>query len=83
MLGVLGAGFLTQTLTFPITLIVLFAIYYPAIIQREERDLEKLFGKEYHRYKESVPTFFPKTISLSRTQKSILVKPKVFKKSSV
>jgi protein-S-isoprenylcysteine O-methyltransferase Ste14 len=78
MLGTLGAGFLTQTLTFPLILVTLFGLYYPAVIQREENDLKNIFGKEYEKYLETVPTFFPK-LSLYKDPKEYIVKPSTFK----
>ncbi len=78
MLGALGAGFLTQTLTFPVILVTLFAIYYPAVIQREEMDLDRIFGKEYEEYKRAVPPFFPK-LKLYSDPDEYIVKPSKFK----
>ena len=78
MLGALGAGFLTQTLTFPIILVTLFALYYPAVIQREENDLKGYFGKEYDAYLAKVPSFFPK-LSLYSDPDEYTVKPSTFK----
>ncbi len=79
MLGALGAGFLTQTLTFPLVLVALFALYYPAIIEREEGDLSEIFGDIYQKYRDLVPPFFPK-LSLYRDPEEYVVRPKVFKK---
>jgi protein-S-isoprenylcysteine O-methyltransferase Ste14 len=78
MLGALGAGFLTQTLTFPLILVTLFALYYPAVIQREEGDLERIFGKVYEEYRQKVPSFFPK-LSLYSDPDEYIVKPSTFK----
>jgi protein-S-isoprenylcysteine O-methyltransferase Ste14 len=78
MIGLLGVGFLTETITFPLVLITLFAIYYPAIIEREERDLESIFGEEYRKYREKVPTFFPSP-SLYKDPSEYVVKPSIFR----
>ena len=78
MIGALGAGFLTQTLTFPIILVTLFAIYYPVVIEKEEIDLTRIFGSDYEQYKKEVPPFFPK-IKLYSDQEEYVVKPSKFK----
>ena len=35
-IGVTGVGFATETASFPIALIILFSIYYPMVIKKEE-----------------------------------------------
>ncbi len=60
-------------------LLLLFFVQYYSIVRSEEEFLERKFGKEYIRYRESVPSFFPRwkrygstggKFSLSRTLKS-------------
>ncbi len=38
---------------------MIFAIYYPSIIAREEQRLLHIFGAAYQRYLQGVPRFFP------------------------
>ena len=59
MLGAVGIGCATETLTFPIVLIILFALYYPFVIKGEENRLRQLFGDEFEEYTQKVPAFFP------------------------
>jgi protein-S-isoprenylcysteine O-methyltransferase Ste14 len=58
-LGVIGIGLCTETLTIPVTFALIFAIYYPGIIAREEQRLLHIFGEAYQRYLQDVPRFFP------------------------
>lgn len=58
-IGAIGVGLCTRTLTAPLLLIALFALYYPGIIRREEGRLSVLFGEDYRRYCASTPRFFP------------------------
>lgn len=60
MLGGIGIGFATETLTFPPLLALLFSVYYPFVIKSEERRLERFFGADFIDYKKHVPSFFPR-----------------------
>lgn len=79
MIGVLGIGCATETLTFPILFILLFALYYPLVIKSEEKRLKQLFGVSFENYTESVPAFFPRFSTFSEP-KNYLVKPSVYRK---
>jgi protein-S-isoprenylcysteine O-methyltransferase Ste14 len=58
-LGVVGLGLCTETLIFPAVFALIFALYYPGIIAREEQRLVEIFGEPYQRYLQEVPRFFP------------------------
>lgn len=77
-IGAVGIGFATETLTFPIVLTVLFALYYPFVIRSEEIRLQQLFGTAFDDYSTIVPRFFPKLSSLSEPE-SYTVKPVVYR----
>lgn len=79
MIGLLGIGCATETLTFPIIFILLFAIYYPFVIKSEEKRLKQLFGDSFGQYTKRVPAFFPRFSSFSEP-KNYLVKPSVYRK---
>ncbi|WP_419655920.1 nickel-cobalt-cadmium resistance protein [Desulfosarcina variabilis str. Montpellier] len=79
MIGTLGIGFATETLTFPILFILMFALYYPFVIKSEEKRLKQLFGASFEQYTQSVPAFFPKFSNFSEP-KDYLVKPSVYRK---
>jgi len=78
MIGVLGIGCATETLTFPILFILLFALYYPFVIKSEERRLGQLFGAAFDRYTKKIPAFFPRFSTFSEP-KNYLVKPAVYR----
>ena len=78
MIGVLGVGCATETFTFPIVFILLFAFYYPFVIKSEERRLKKLFGVAFDEYTKRVPAFFPSFSNFSEP-KEYLVKPAVYR----
>lgn len=60
--GFLGAGLAFGSVTLAAALgVVFFLAHWPAI-QREESDLEQLFGDEYVAYRARVPRFFPNTL---------------------
>ena len=79
MIGVLGIGCATETLTFPFIFILLFALYYPFVIKSEEKRLEQLFGVSFKQYTKSVPAFFPRFSTFSEP-KDYLVKPTVYRR---
>jgi protein-S-isoprenylcysteine O-methyltransferase Ste14 len=79
LIGVVGIGFATETLTFPIVFIVLFAFYYGFVIKSEEERLKKFFGIEFEEYKKKVPAFFPKFSSFAEPE-NYNVKPVVYRR---
>ena len=62
--SLLAAGFavMSGSLTSAITLLVPFGIIYPAVIRKEERHLEGLFGNEFGHFRNRVPRFFPQRL---------------------
>jgi protein-S-isoprenylcysteine O-methyltransferase Ste14 len=79
MLGSLGIGLATETLIIPAVLMISFAIYYPHVIKREERNLSKLYGRKYQEYHDRTPAFIPK-FSLLIEPTEYVVKPVIFRK---
>ena len=78
LIGAVGVGFATETLTFPIIIAVLFALYYPFVIRSEERRLKKLFGTPFEDYCLNVPRFFPTPSTFSEPE-YYNVKPAVYR----
>jgi hypothetical protein len=59
-IGLVGVGLTTETLTYPVLFLAIFGMYYPGIMEREERRLEELFGEAYGQYRQRVPRFWPR-----------------------
>lgn len=59
LLGGIGVGLATETLTFPLLIIVFFAFWYPLVIKNEETRLLELHGDKYIEYCRNVPRFLP------------------------
>ncbi len=59
-IGVLCIGLCTETLTFPLVLLGVMALYYPWVIRDEERRLRRSFGDEFDAYARRVPAYFPR-----------------------
>jgi len=78
MIGVLGIGFATETFTFPILFILLFALYYPFVIKSEERRLGQLFGAAFDQYTKKISAFFPRLSTFSEPA-NYTVKPAVYR----
>lgn len=79
MIGVAGIGCATETFTFPLVFVVIFALYYRYIIKHEENHLKKLFGDSYEEYLKHVPVFFPR-FSLLTEPDNYCVKPVRYRK---
>lgn len=79
MLGGIGIGCVTETLTIPAFILMVFALYYPYVIRFEEKKLRELHGREYEDYFRTVPQFWPKWSLLTEPQE-YSVNPKTFKK---
>ena len=58
--GIVGVGFATRTFAIPLTLAILFAIYYPLVIRAEERALRLLHGNDFDAYCATAPRFIPR-----------------------
>lgn len=80
LVGAVGVGLASRSLLVPALLAVLFGVYYPVIIRREEERLRATHGPEYLSYREAVPRFFPK-LSLYREPETYVVNTKNFKKA--
>ena len=79
MIGVVGIGCATETLTFPIVFIILFALYYPFVIKGEEKRLAQIFGVEFEEYTKRVPAFFPRLSTFAEPE-NYSVKPVVYRR---
>ena len=79
MIGVFGIGCATETFTFPVVFILLFALYYPFVIKSEERRLKQLFGVAFEQYTKTISAFFPRLSTFSEP-KTYIVKPSVYRK---
>lgn len=59
LVGGIGLGLCTQTLSAPLLFLLAFVAYYPHILRTEERFLSANFP-EYEDYKRRVPLFLPR-----------------------
>jgi protein-S-isoprenylcysteine O-methyltransferase Ste14 len=79
MLGGLGVGLATETLTIPILILATFTWYYPYVMRHEEDKLRERLGQPYETYYRTVPRFWPKW-SLLTEPEDYIVAPKIFRK---
>lgn len=79
LLGVVGVGFASETLTLPAVLFLVFTIYYPFVVKSEEAELRKLHGNKYNSYFGTVPRFIPKLSNLQEPTEYV-VKPVIYRK---
>jgi protein-S-isoprenylcysteine O-methyltransferase Ste14 len=79
LLGAVGVALATETLLFPVLVLLAFAAYYPFVIRSEESVLLKRHGKAFANYLQTVPRFFPKLSNLMEPD-TYVVRPKVIKR---
>ena len=72
-------GLSTETLTYPLLFLVIFGLYYPGIVAREERRLEELFGESFRQYRQRVPRFWPNS-GLYSEPASWISNPRLFRR---
>ena len=58
-LGAVGVGFATETITFAVLFGLVFWLFYPGVMDAEERKLAALHGARFADYCQRVPRFFP------------------------
>jgi len=80
LLGGLGVGLATETLTIPFLILIGFTAYYPHVIKREHMRLTDLHAEQYQRYCDMTPCFIP-SISLLYEPDEYTVRPKIFRKN--
>lgn len=68
LIGAIGVGLTSETLTIPLLIIIAFALYYPSVIRAEEGRLATLHGEDYQAYCKRVPLFFPKLSLLTENE---------------
>lgn len=78
MVGVTGIGLCTGTLTFPALFLLLFSIYYPFVIKREEKRLKSIFGTRFSDYTRKVPAFIPNPLIFEEPD-NYTVNPSVYR----
>lgn len=79
LIGAIGVGFATETITIPVILAIAFPLAYWPVMQSEEKKLLKLHPEAYSSYMSRVPKMFPKWSLLSEPDE-YLVNPRLFKK---
>jgi len=59
MIGFVGIGFATETLTAPLFFLMIFTAAYPFVVSNEEDFLQDRFGKAYADYRAVTPKLIP------------------------
>jgi protein-S-isoprenylcysteine O-methyltransferase Ste14 len=57
--GAVGVGLATKTFLIPFIIFILFAVYYPLVIRREEARLTRIHKNDFEDYREKTPRFIP------------------------
>lgn len=59
LLGIVGFGFAVEQPVLALLLGLVFGLFYPSVVAREERDLLRIFGERYAVYRAAVPRWLP------------------------
>lgn len=79
LIGAVGVGFASETITLPVVLFLVFTMYYPSVIKSEEAELSKIHDDKFQKYFQNTPQFIPK-LSNFREPEEYVVKPVIFRK---
>ena len=79
LLGGIGVGLATETLTVTLLILAAFLLYYPFMIRAEEKKLRKIHGDEFDRYVKNTPRFWP-SFALLNEPEEYTVRPKLLRK---
>lgn len=71
LVGGIGLALCTETLSAAVLFVCAFALYYPHIIQTEERFLKVNFPDDYENYRKRAPLFFPRWSNFTDGQVTI------------
>jgi protein-S-isoprenylcysteine O-methyltransferase Ste14 len=82
LIGAVGVGLATETLTIALIFGALFGLFYPTVIRAEEERLSELHGAAFDDYCRRVPRFWPRW-SLLREPAQYAVCPLPFRKRLV
>lgn len=72
LLGGVGVGLVTETLTIPIIIAGAFLLYYPYVIHFEEEKLRAVHGQDYKDYFKTTPQFWPKWSLLTESEEYVV-----------
>ncbi|OQW96845.1 MAG: hypothetical protein BWK74_07605 [Desulfobacteraceae bacterium A6] len=78
LVGAIGVGLATETLSVPLTAVAFFSLYYPVVIRSEEARLLRLHGDMFESYIRTPPPFFPRLSNLKEPEE-YQVKPRIFR----
>jgi len=80
LIGFAGVGLATETVTIPLTVVLVFAATYPGLIAAEEAHLRKTFGVVFDDYCVRTPRFLPRFDTYSEAE-TWVVNPRIFRRA--
>lgn len=81
LIGAVGVGMTTETLTVSALILLAFAIYYPSVIRYEESVLRARHPEDFARYCAEVPRFWPRPFRFLVEPAEYAVIPRAFRKA--
>ena len=69
----------TETLVVPAIILITFILYYPYVIEKEEKKLCRVHPDNFKTYRGKIPKFIPSFSSLEEPEEYI-IKPKILRK---
>lgn len=78
-IGIVGLGFNTETIILPLVAALAFTLYYPSVINQEERKLREKHGQVFETYFSRVPKILP-SLSLLDEPETYMIRPVAFRR---
>jgi len=79
-IGTIGLGFATENLLAFVLMIILFCIFYPSVVDDEEKLLKTLYGNAFDDYIKKTPRWFPDFKNYNDVEE-YPIKPRIFIKA--
>jgi protein-S-isoprenylcysteine O-methyltransferase Ste14 len=80
LIGFVGVGLATETVTIPLAVVAVFTATYPGLIASEEAHLRQAFGAEFEDYCARTPRFLPR-FSAYQEAETWAVNPRIFRRT--
>ncbi len=68
LMGAVGVGLATKTFAIPLIIFILFALYYPFVIRREEKRLAGIHHEAFENYRRKTPRFIPSLLNFGEPE---------------
>ncbi len=69
LIAATGVGLASENILILGLIILFFSIMYPIVIRAEEKELARMHGNAFQKYKHAVPCFFPRSLIIHQPER--------------